>query len=1805
MEEADSPTLSNPGFVRSHERLRSREEKQEVEQPAGSTRPAGTPAVGSEQPANDSTVDSSQSTAPAQVNEPPRVNGSTSAQVNDLPSQPLNDATNQRVPGTRINKLILDGFKSFGRRTELVFLDGFNCVIGANGSGKSCAPDTQVLLSDGTVVAIGDLVESHLHDNELVEMEDGVYSINCTPLSVLTLNPETMKIETQPIAAFVRRQGDPVLYRITTESGKSVVTTSCHPVMTFQDSQVKSEKVGNLSVGQIIAAPRVLPVKGEQRNLPEAEEISSRCANDAEIRIPAQTSAAFGRWLGLLIGDGYIHPGRVEFVNADKILIEDFMALSASLFNLPKPYARREGAALRLVYHTRKLPAFLRALFNAPRGAPITTEYKDIPALVMATDEHTIAALLSALLDTDGYVSSTVPQMEYVSANKELASHVQLLLLRFGILARNRTVWKRAINSSQQPTPYYSLSAYGKENLAKLASLPLAHHKKRQRLYHWATREVNTNPNTDLLPQSANESVARATELLRIPVKPLAKRYPKLRAYIDNRCCPSRDGMLEILKLSQHHRQAMADALRGLKPDQAVIMQALGQTNTSMRSASMTAGLTQTVVGMWQQREARQSNLQKVHEVLRHDLSQRLVLAEEQLIVLTALAESDITWERISSIEQVPGTAFVYDLCIFGNHNFVANNLFVHNSNIMDAMCFVLGKTSSKSMRAEKSANLIYNGGKTKQPAKQAEVSIVFDNSEKTFPTDEQEVKLTRIVRHDGQSVYKINGKPRTRQEMLDLLSLSKIDPDGYNIILQGDITRFIEMSPVELRQIVEEIAGISIYDDKKNQALNELAKVEEKLSQADIVLREREKQMKELKKDRDQAMKYKGLNDQIRQNKATFLKKQIDEKDEERGKLDASMSKLKAKIEEISKRIAQHRQGINEKREQIKTIAEEIQTKGKAEEISLQKEVEALRVSLATTQTKLSGNAEEMSKLDQRLQQAGKSVEETESRLSQLRQQQEGLNKEKQKAKEQLEQLEQSISAFKKKHNIDADTAKLEEDIAAADRDAETLSQQIQQLRQQQQEIVREKDKVEYSLQIIDQNIAKAEQVKAEHAAEVKQLKNMQEQFKNVAKELSGLLNEDSAAAALVGQLREQLLKATEQKARLEIKQARIDEATQGNIAVKKILENRQQLGGIHGTVADLGEVQSKYSIALEIAAAQRIQSIVVEDDKTAAKCIKYLKENRFGIASFLPLNKIRPQPTKAEVRQLAKSNGCHGFAIDLIKFDQKYKDVFSYVFGSTLIVETMDTARKLGIGNAKMVTLDGDLAEHSGAMIGGYRPKRQGSFREEAVGNQLSQTDERIAALQEKADAEERRRRELGERIEKLRIFKANLDGDMIKLSKTLKLETGDLDADKSYKDGLKSKAAGLDKTLAEVSGNIEAENTKLAAFKTAKQELRAKLSEQRNPKLQAELRAYDEKKNELNTALLRMDAELNAVTTQLLDQANKDRETAATGAAELEKQRKGMEEQQASLRKQINEQTKSLKSKETAQLAFESKFKQLFAQNQKHSDWITAAERKIFESEDESRKQELELNTLSIEHTRVTTELNALQTDFAQYDGVELLMNKAAEQLQKEIADFEKMRETIGAVNLRSLEIYDAAETEFKSLVEKKQVLSKEKEDVVSMMNEIEGKKTELFLSTLTEVTKNFKRIFVQLTKHGDVELELENKEKPFDAGLDIKVRVSGTKYLDLRGLSGGEKTLSALALIFAVQECEPASFYVLDEVDAALDKHNSEKLADLLNHYSKKAQYVVISHNDAVITESQTLYGVSMNEHGVSQVVSLKV
>ncbi len=1128
-------------------------------------------------------------------------------------------------------------------------------------------------------------------------------------------------------------------------------------------------------------------------------------------------------------------------------------------------------------------------------------------------------------------------------------------------------------------------------------------------------------------------------------------------------------------------------------------------------------------------------------------------------------------------------------------------------SNVLDALCFVLGKSSSRDLRAEKSANLIYNGGKSKKPAKHGEVSIYFDNTSKVFPTDDREVKISRIVRENGQSIYKINGKAMTRMQITNLLSLAKIDPEGYNIILQGDIVKFVEMHPEDRRKLIEDIAGISIYEEKKHKAILELDKVEQHLRDTELILTERNTYLKELKKDRDQALKYKDMSDRIRQNKASYLKIQIDKKEAEKKELQEKISNGNTELASLREKISVFKAQNEEKKKQIEAISKEIEEKGETEQLSLNKVVETLKIELAKTNSRVEACKSEINRVKQRRIDLKSSIGDTENRILQLTNDKKEFESHINAKNKDRETINNKIQKFKEKNKLE-NLAGIEKNVEEVDKKADDLQREITTLRESQHNLIREKDRISHDIGLIDDRIKKVIDVEKEYKSQLDILKEKRQKFKELTLELNKCLDEDSSFAIRLSESRRKMNAMNEEVAKLRAKDITIREFARGDLAVKKILELKNKKAGIYGTVSELGNVSSKYAVALEVAAGGRIKSVVVENDKLAAELIEYLKENKLGSATFLPLNKISGKEASDDVRKLIGAKGIHDLAISLVTFEPKFKKVFSYVFSDTVIVDNIHVATRLGVGKAKFVSLDGDIAEVSGAMHGGFRDRKKEAFgfKEREVAESLDESEKKMSELSGLIDLLEKKRTENEAKITELREQKAIFEGEIIKSETSMHLESSDTEVTRHQQKELRAKENEIDNDISKINSKISEHNRELTDLKIEKQKLRNVISQLNDPTLLAELNTFEQKFKELSEEIIRLSSEIKNIDSQIIHIFIPEKEKTEKILKQIGRDEENFNSELTKLLEVISQKELLLKEKENLAKEFYAKFKGLFAKQGTIKEEIQKNEITIEKRTEETRQVEIKVNFNSLKNAENITSTAALSQEFQQYEGVKLDTEKTEEHLKNDISKFEKMREEIGSVNMRALEVYDDAEKQYREFLEKKDKLGKEKEDVMGMMNEIEGKKKELFIKTFDVVNSNFQNFFGMLTTKGaQATLVLENEENPFEAGVRINVKITGSKFLDIRGLSGGEKTMTALAFIFAIQENEPASFYVLDEVDAALDKHNSEKLAKLIRKYSDRAQYIMISHNDNVISEADILYGVSMNEDGISQVVSLKI
>lgn len=1119
-------------------------------------------------------------------------------------------------------------------------------------------------------------------------------------------------------------------------------------------------------------------------------------------------------------------------------------------------------------------------------------------------------------------------------------------------------------------------------------------------------------------------------------------------------------------------------------------------------------------------------------------------------------------------------------------------------SNLGESICFVLGRLSAKSLRAERAANLLFNGGlKKKEPAAKAKVEIYFNNQQKAFPLETKEVVISRSISKKGTSTYRINSQKVTRFEVMELLAKARIDPDGYNIVLQGDINRFVEMHPLERRKIIEEIAGISVYEERRHKALLELEKVDSQLNEANFILNERKNYLKELKADRDQAIRFKQIKDSIGSYKASYYYQQLEEQKAIDSSLDKEISGLEKEKSLREEENSKNKSFLKEKKEEIKEISKAILEKGEKEQIKVHREIEDLKVRLTQAKGRVNNLKDELAKIAK----TGSNLEEETKSIEEKIRNQQAREKEinsliKEKANQQKE-IEEKINRFRKEKGIE-DTSSTEKEIEDLELEMERNQEQINHLRLEQQNLIREEAEVSFQLKTIKGAMEKVSQIKEEHQQQISLLNKKRNEFKELTLLLSQLLEKENSLLAELKSKRENLISLEEKLHSLKAKEKVFIEARLPNLAVQKIIEKKERFKGVHGTISQLGKIKKEFALALETTAGQKANFIVVDNEKTALDCLDYLKKNKLGTASFLPLTRlVTPEKTEKP-----NKSGVFGLAIDFIDFDSRFRKAFEYVFGSTLVVDKIDLVKE--IKNIRVVSLEGDLAEPSGAIHGGYSERKKRVFFEDDS-QEIEEKEKEIRTLQAKIKSLDDEFKINENKIKEVRSKRAEMEAEIAKLEKTLHLEDSDLEASLNLEKELKKKREEIKSKLEKLQREITSLNNLIKNNKTKRQDLKEKVSQSKDPFLLAQLNAFEETKRKLREEEINLTNEIKNLEREIKERLVPEKEKIKRILKHHQKEENQFKEELNRLVLKIKEDEERLKFKEEESAKFYGQFKELFKKREEINKEISKIESSLEINLEKIRRLELELSKLNFKKAEIRVKISTLSQQLEEFKNFDLIKNKSLEELQSAIKEFEKALSSISAVNLKALEVYERVEEEYRGLAEKKTKLEEEKKDVLKMMEEIEEKKKEQFIKTFDQVNKHFQKFFGLLFKKGKTYLHLENRQKPFDNGVEIKVKLTGQRYLELKSLSGGEKSLTALAFIFAIQEFCPSTFFIFDEIDAALDKQNSEKLSQLLKEYSKAAQYIIISHNDALISGADVLYGVSMDEFGVSKIVDLKV
>ncbi len=847
---------------------------------------------------------------------------------------------------TRLDRLVMMNFKSFAGKVSIPFNKNLSVICGPNGSGKSVSGSTEVLLNTGEVVGIGEVVERHIERYGHEKIDDG-YLCRKNPenLKVLGLDLESMKIVEKDIGGFAKRDGEKYLYKITTRTGKDITCTGCHPVMVFDDKKIISTRVENLRNGISIATPRSLKIDSGCQSL---KHLGGK---------PRLMDESLARLLGYLVGDGYIAKNRCEFVNSEHVLLDDFKELFERVFGVKEKYRKQKkgSAGIRTIFWDRKVPEFLAKLMRTEKT---TSGYKKMPPELLKSSNAVLAEFLAGLFDCDAYFRKDIIYFEYCTKNMTLAKQVQMALLRFGITSILHKKMRCATNTEKKTKrPYYYIVVTGTENLERFRISIKMKSKKAEILEK--LRKKKSNPK-DLVPESAIDIIRQCANTLCIKYKPLKKKYPRFAAYMENRCKPSREGIRETTEIFNKRMLELENLDKTLAPDSKKLIASLSVLGIFMQTGSEKIGLNKLAISRWKKSGTSTANIKRLYNYIKMEVREKLQKAKELIPILEKISSSDIFWDEIVSVKKIPGEKWVYDLYIPNCHNFIANGIFVHNSNIMDAITFVIGTPRAKSIRADKLINLIFNGGRERKPAEWCEVSMYLDNSDGKIP-GEKEIKITRRITRSGVSIYKHNGRTVNRSKIVDLLANANLSVDGHNIIMQGDVAKIIDMNPMQRKEIIEDISGISEFEEKRDKAKNELESVYKKISEMTVMVGERQRAITRLKEEKDKAEKFVKINAALRKSRASLYKKRNDEEEKKMQKVSSELSEKEVEFRKLNEEVSEKERELEKKEEELNKKVDEI---GKQEgEAELYRKISEIRTEIQNKREKMNRNLLEIEK--------------------------------------------------------------------------------------------------------------------------------------------------------------------------------------------------------------------------------------------------------------------------------------------------------------------------------------------------------------------------------------------------------------------------------------------------------------------------------------------------------------------------------------------------------------------------------------------------------------------------------------------------------------------------------------------------------------------------------------------------------------------------------------------------------------------------------------------------------------------------
>lgn len=1074
-------------------------------------------------------------------------------------------------------------------------------------------------------------------------------------------------------------------------------------------------------------------------------------------------------------------------------------------------------------------------------------------------------------------------------------------------------------------------------------------------------------------------------------------------------------------------------------------------------------------------------------------------------------------------------------------------------SNILDAIAFVLGRLAISTMRAKKGSELIFSSKAGSAPW--AEVRLTFDNKDRIFGEEGDQVIVSRRVREDGLSAYRINGKRSTRNQVLDLLAMAKIFPYGHNVVMQGDIIGLINMNAEERRGIIDEIAGIQEYEDKKQKAMTELTAVEAKIHEIDLLIRERERNLERLRREKEQAARYERLQGFKKLFEASIVKRKINEAEARKAKINTDLEEVRQNEAAVKAEFDAEQKTIDGLREKLEILKKKITTGQTEESIQLAQEAQKVSSLLHQRQERKIALEKDIENLKHRQTEFQKTLGELETIIN--------SSQEKLKSDElRIKELEvERTKLEQQKLAVMQEFSKQQTGLREAEEKRAELAAAVQKEEATKRALLVALDRHTDTARRLQEEIERLEH----YEAELKQQgQKAIEQEKGLEKAIgaanSAKAEVDRKVAETEGQLKEAEKRIEEERKTFGRLERELAISKAGNPTVTELLGAAVK-GQIGGVVGRLKELVTGEQANLVFAAAEDADAVVVESAETAKQLVDYLEKHKLGRITIL----VVPKKASGEIRAEFS--------------DERAKKAALGILASRKLVDTIDEAFEAGVAITK-----GGVVVERGRITAGRL------FVSKAIEEELLKAREALDGLlaEKKAKETEVANGRSASYQAFLEIQKLNLKLESLKRLDLKEIERIDtqikqLEANRNNalaaKEDNQTQLAAAEKKIGQLedeAGRFAAPEISLDVGKV--QELDRQLAKAKNAEDGARIE-YQTLISKLNNVLLSE----REKTAKLIKQLTKDEQQLVAEGEMLTKEIGVLEEK-----------VKASEAKVQASLAGVKGLT-------KERDELDA---RIREAEEKKLRHLTKLSTLATEvavlQQRIKEEDNTIGLLAPQIAGMEKFVDLSVKRLQHRIVVVEKRLAQIGTVNLMALQQFESVEMEFKEIEEKKQKLDSEKQSILNFIVEVEKKKRETFLSHFTAIASFFSQVYRQMTG-GEGSLTLETPESIFDGGLIIQASPKGKEVLRIESMSGGEKTMTALAFIFAIQEHQPAPFYVFDEVDAALDKENSDKLADLFKHHAAKSQIIAITHNDTVMKVCDQLIGVYMRS-GVSQVVS---